>query len=362
MSTITVRPENITDLKSIVCEHPCLHSYGGGTKSSLHSSNDEVVNIDFTGLTGMIEYNPSEYTFTAYSGTRLQEIVNILGDHGQYLPFDPPFITQGGTIGGTLAAGLSGSGRFRYGGIRDFILGVSYVNGEGNVIKSGGKVVKNAAGFDLPKLMIGCLGRYGGILECSFKVFPKPKAYKTLIISYDSIEEALTSLIKLAGKSIEIYALDIWPQSDRIDLIVRLGGVPDSFQLRVERLRNILGSGDIIEDRAEQEFWDDINGFSWHMEDGYLIKIPINPKIVKELDGFLSDSSAKRYYSVGCNVVWVSWSGDLDNLGSKLEKLSLSGLILLGDVVDPHLGAKRSNTFSIKIKNALDPNKKWVEV
>jgi len=362
MSAITVRPENIAAIKAIVSQHSYLHSYGGGTKSSLHSSNDEVVNIDYTGLAGMIEYNPSEYTFSAYSGTRLQELVDILGDHGQYLPFDPPFITQGGTIGGTLATGLSGSGRFRYGGIRDFILGVSYLNGEGNIIKSGGKVVKNAAGFDLPKLMVGSLGRYGGILECSFKVFPEPKAYKTLLISFVSIEEALTSLITLAGKSVEIYALDIRPQSDRFDLLVRLGGVPDSFPLRIERLRNIIGSGEIIEDKEEQEFWDAINGFSWHMDDRYLIKIPINPKLVRELDGFLSDSSAERYYSVGCNIAWVSWPGELDILDSKLKQLSLSGLVLLGDVVDPHLGAKRSNTFSIKIKNALDPNNKWVEV
>ena len=111
----------------------------------------------------------------------------MLAEHGQYLPFDPPLAAAGATLGGTVAAGLSGPGRYRYGGVRDFVLGVRFVDGMGNLVRGGGKVVKNAAGFDFPKLMVGSLGRLGVLAELSFKVFPQPPAFATLAVSYHGI-------------------------------------------------------------------------------------------------------------------------------------------------------------------------------
>ena len=115
----------------------------------------------------------SEFTFTALAGTPVREIAAALAERGQYLPFDPMLREAGATLGGTVAAGLSGPGRFRYGGLRDFILGVRFVDGEGRLLRLGGKVVKNAAGFDLPKFFVGSLGRFGVLAEMTFKVFPK---------------------------------------------------------------------------------------------------------------------------------------------------------------------------------------------
>src|SRR5436190_11409249 len=112
-------------------------------------------------LSGMMEYDPAEFTFTALAGTPLAVVQKELAGNGQYLPFDPPLAAQGATLGGTVAAGLSGPGRLRYGGVRDFIVGVQWVDGSGTVIRGGGKVVKNAAGFDFPKLFTGSLGRLG---------------------------------------------------------------------------------------------------------------------------------------------------------------------------------------------------------
>ena len=97
---------------------------------------------------------------------------------GQYLPFDPMLSAAGATIGGTVAAGISGPGRYRYGGIRDFLLGVQFISSDGAVINAGGKVVKNAAGFDIPKLLVGSLGRLGVMTELTFKVFPQPVAQR----------------------------------------------------------------------------------------------------------------------------------------------------------------------------------------
>ena len=108
-----------------------------------------------TGLNGVLEYEPSEFTFTALAGTPVRDIAAILAERGQYLPFDPMLVGAGSTLGGTVASGLSGPGRFRFGGLRDFILGVRFVDGGGRLLRLGGKVVKNSAGFDVPKFFVG---------------------------------------------------------------------------------------------------------------------------------------------------------------------------------------------------------------
>ncbi|MFN9911536.1 MAG: FAD-binding protein, partial [Pirellulaceae bacterium] len=101
---------------------------------------------------GILEYDPSEFTITARAGTPLSELVDALAEQGQYFPFDPPLVAQGATLGGLVSSGISGSSRLRFGGIRDFVLGVRWVDGTGAIAVAGGKVVKNAAGFDIPKL------------------------------------------------------------------------------------------------------------------------------------------------------------------------------------------------------------------
>ena len=121
------------------------------------------------------------------AGTRVSEVVATLGEQGQYLPFDPLLADSGATIGGTVASNASGPGRFRFGGIRDFLLGVRFVDGRGNCIRGGGQVVKNAAGFDYPKLLVGSQGKLGLIYELTFKVFPRPESYATLISRFDRL-------------------------------------------------------------------------------------------------------------------------------------------------------------------------------
>src|SRR5215203_1976352 len=180
-ATTTYSPTTTDEVQELVQSFPKVLAQGGKSKASLlYTAGQAVARLDMTKLTGISEYEPGEYTFTAYAGTTISEIANTLAQHGQYMPFDPPLIEQGATLGGTIAAGLSGSGRYRYGGVRDFILGVHIVDGEGRLIRGGGKVVKNAAGFDLPKLMVGSLGRLGIVISASFKVFPAPAATATL--------------------------------------------------------------------------------------------------------------------------------------------------------------------------------------
>ena len=164
---------------------------GNGTKTALSAAPDGVTPLDLSGLSGVIEYQPGEFTFTALAGTRVTEIAAVLAEHGQYLPFDPLLAEAGATLGGTVAAGANGPGRYHYGGLRDFILGVRYVDGEGQIVYAGGKVVKNAAGFDIPKLMVGSLGQFGALVEMTFKVFPKPEANATLRLECASVVDGV---------------------------------------------------------------------------------------------------------------------------------------------------------------------------
>src|SRR5690606_4750959 len=118
------------------------------------------------------------------------------------------FADAGSTIGGAVAAGLSGPARFRFGGLRDFILGVRFVDGEGRLRRLGGKVVKNAAGFDLPKFFVGSLGRFGVLAEVTFKVFPRADATRTLRIDATDTSAKVRIMTQAASARWEIDALD----------------------------------------------------------------------------------------------------------------------------------------------------------
>jgi glycolate oxidase FAD binding subunit len=199
---------SIQRLGEIIQSENQLLAFGGKTKSALKISNN-ITPLEMAEISGILEYQPSEYTFTAYAGTRLDTVDRLLAENGQFMPFDPLLVKRGGTLGGTVAANLNGPGRYRYGGIRDFILGVQFFDYQARLIRSGGKVVKNAAGFDISKLMVGSLGSLGTMVELSFKVFPQPPEYRSIISRYSSIGDLLKSLVSLTTSSIELFCLEI---------------------------------------------------------------------------------------------------------------------------------------------------------
>ena len=151
-------PASPAELAEAVRFQPRVLAIGARTKPRLSQVPDEVTLLSTRALRGIVEYEPEEFTFTALAGTSVREIGQALAEKGQYLPFDPMLVEAGATLGGTVAAGLSGPGRFRYGGVRDFILGVRFVDGQGRLLRMGGKVVKNCAGFDLPKFFVAASG------------------------------------------------------------------------------------------------------------------------------------------------------------------------------------------------------------
>ncbi len=244
---VTIEPTTIDAVQQAVTNAAHIAIRGGGSKAALHATQPAATLLDLRKLSGILEYEPGEYTFTALAGTPLSEVEAALAAHNQYLPFDPPLAQQGATLGGTVAAGLSGSGRYRFGGVRDFLIGVRFVDGQGRLVRGGGKVVKNAAGFDLPKLMVGSLGGLGVLVELSFKVFPQPPHYRSLTAHYRELAPALTAMQRLAESRFDLYALDLAVEpaqgEQRYTLWARLGGLPNVFAAAHRTVTQSSGNG-----------------------------------------------------------------------------------------------------------------------
>ncbi len=357
-----MKPTSLEELQEIVRQNNSLQSRGGGSKSALSIPREGVPLVDMTGLAGMQVYQPDEYTFTALAGTRISEVEALLAEHDQYLPFDPPLVEAGATLGGTVASGLSGPGRYRYGGLRDFLLGVKFIDGRGDLVKGGGKVVKNAAGFDLPKLMIGSLGMFGILVQLTFKVFPRPLATHTLGFEFATLAEALNALVILTAAPLEIFALDLAVESEQVILWVQLGGQPETIPARIKRVCALLGmdAGREVAGEAEVQFWRAAREFSWVPSQSALVKVPLTPKKVTAINEKLEGYGAVCRYSVGANLAWVAWLESLDVLDEILQQQSLSGLVILGVSDRQQLGAWKGVSFAQRVKRALDPQEKFV--
>ncbi len=264
-----LNPSTPAELADAVRSAPRVLAVGAGTNARLAAVGADVVRISTAGLKGIIEYEPSEFTFTALAGTPVRDIEKVLAEQGQYLPFDPLWVEAGATIGGTVAAGVSGPGRFRFGGLRDFVLGVRFVDGEGRLLRMGGKVVKNAAGFDLPKFFVGSLGRFGALAEVTFKVFPRAVAVKTLGWAAPDAGALTTILTEAAGARWELDALEASPAEGAI--YARLAGPAEALDgLAAEMLARWPGR--VLGAEQASALWRGVREFAWAHDGGELVK------------------------------------------------------------------------------------------
>jgi glycolate oxidase FAD binding subunit len=163
---------------------------GSGSKSFLMPTQQDspVSMLSVAELTGVLDYEPDSLVLTARAGTPLRELRAIVAREQQMLPFDPPMFSGGGTLGGAIASGLSGPGRPWWGSVRDCVLGIELVNGLGEQLTFGGKVMKNVAGYDLSRLQVGGFGTLGVILTASIRLLPQPSAERTCVLKLSAAE------------------------------------------------------------------------------------------------------------------------------------------------------------------------------
>ena len=198
--------------------HAALRLRGGGTKDFYGNALRGEV-LDTRGYAGIVDYEPTELVVTAKCGTRLGELEATLAENHQMLPFEPPHFGEGATVGGCIAAGLSGPRRAAAGALRDFVLGVKLIDGRGQALRFGGQVMKNVAGYDVSRLVAGSLGTLGLIAEVSLKLAPLPAQETTLRLEVPQAR-ALELMNRWAGQPLPISA-SAWHEGE---LSVRLSG------------------------------------------------------------------------------------------------------------------------------------------
>jgi glycolate dehydrogenase FAD-binding subunit len=232
-------------------ENRPLRLRGGGTKDFYGQALEGEI-VDTRAYSGIVSYEPSELVITARCGTRLAEVESAMRERGQMLAFEPPHFGEGATLGGAVAAGLSGPGRQAAGALRDFVLGVRIMDGRGDLLSFGGRVMKNVAGYDVSRLMAGSLGTLGIILEVSLKVLPVPVAEATLRLELPEAK-AIEQLNRWGGKPLPIGA-SAWNDGT---LGIRLRGAAAAVREAVMTI-----GGERVEDSAAGRFWNSVREHS----------------------------------------------------------------------------------------------------
>ncbi len=177
----------------------------GGCSKAFYGNASAGETLDTAGWTGVVEYQPKELVLTARAGTPLAEIKALLAENKQMLAFEPPHFGGRATLGGCVAAGLSGPRRPYAGAVRDFVLGVRMIDGIGQPLRFGGQVIKNVAGYDVSRLLAGSLGTLGLLTEISLKVLPKPVAEITLQFELNEAD-AILKMNQWAGQPLPLSA------------------------------------------------------------------------------------------------------------------------------------------------------------
>lgn len=232
-------------VRAAIADRTPLDIRGGGTKRG-YGGTPVGAPLDIAPLTGISSYEPTELVLTARAGTPLADLEATLAERGQCLPFEPPRWGTGGTVGGMVAAGLAGPARAYVGGVRDYVLGATLLNGQAEVLSFGGQVMKNVAGYDVSRTMAGSMGVLGILLEVSLKVLPRPKASATLVFELTQVQ-ALDRLWAWARQPLPINAT-LWLDGR---LWIRFAGA----QAAVHRAVATLG-GQSVPPAEADAWWD----------------------------------------------------------------------------------------------------------
>ena len=227
---------------------------GGGTKSWYGNANS-YAKLNTRTYSGILEYQPEELVITACAGTPLKEIEAALADKNQMLAFEPPHFGEDATFGGTIAAGLAGPGRISAGNLRDFVLGVRILDGKGQDLSFGGKVMKNVAGYDVSRLLPGSMGTLSLLLEASVKVLPRPAATTSLRCNITQAR-ALQLVNEWAGQPLPLSA-SCWIGSSTGgdgELTIRLAGAAAAVKAAIPIMGAAVNAKE-LDTQFASEFW-----------------------------------------------------------------------------------------------------------
>jgi glycolate oxidase FAD binding subunit len=283
--SLDVSVELQKQVQSSIDLHSPLLIRGSNSKSFYGRYTVDTSNIlDLSNHMGIIDYDPAELAVTVRAGTRLQDLERLLADNQQILAFEPPQFSENSTIGGVVSAGISGPRRSFSGSVRDAILGVEIINGDGKIVKFGGQVMKNVAGYDMSRLMVRSMGTLGVILSVSLRVMPKPAKDITLVFGA-SQEESLGFCQKWRNEHLPMSAT-CWY---RDKLYLRLSGSDITLKAGQHKLSQEIAFE--LLDNAEA-FWLSVRNQTHSFFTGiskplWRLSLPVNTPVIARFEGDL---------------------------------------------------------------------------
>ncbi len=311
--------------EAIAAANGPLRIRGGGTRDI--GAPVDGAPLTTAGLTGVTLYEPGALTLVVQAGTPLDEVEALLAAEGQRLAFEPGDMrallgTEGTpTIGGVIATNASGPRRIQAGAARDFCLGVRFVDGQGQVLKNGGRVMKNVTGYDLVKLMTGSWGTLGVMTEVSLKVLAIPETEATLVCADESAETAVASMAAALGSPFDVTGAAMMNGQT----MIRVEGLEQSVAYRAKALQDgVLQGFDIVEGAASARMWADLRDLTpFAGKEGAVWRISVKPSDGPALVRELGALSPEAIFDWGGGLVWLRVA-DEEDAGAQMIRNDLS--------------------------------------
>jgi glycolate oxidase FAD binding subunit len=285
-----LRPETVQEAAALLkgLERP-VRPVGGGTKPWIASAGEEP--LETGGLDRILEHNVGDFTAVLEAGVPFAEAQATFAEHGQRLAWDPPD-PGGATIGGIMATGDSGPLRHRYGGVRDLVVGASVVLSDGMIAKSGGKVIKNVAGYDLAKLFAGSFGTLGLIATVSVRLHPLPEKTATICHRFDDPDALLAKTLELARLPLEADCFDVVWESGAGRILTQFSGAAaEQAAARV---------GDLVD-----QDWEAVRSLQ-RRPDGAVLKVSGRPTDLPDVIRAAGDATVVSRAALGLS--WIAFA------------------------------------------------------
>jgi glycolate oxidase FAD binding subunit len=347
---------------------------GNGTKNRMAGPVEPAdVEISTHGLCRVLQYEPNDLTISVEAGMRWRELQRLLAEQRQMVPLDPPF-AEGATVGGVLAANSSGPRRRLYGTARDMVIGMRFATLQGKLVDTGGMVVKNVAGLDMAKLMIGSFGTLAAIAVANFKLVPMPQAERTFLLSFDSAAAAVGARDRILKSTLQPAAVDMWNPAAAATignrawiLAVRAGGNAAAVD-RYERELAPLGEGMAFNGERHDRLWRHIEEFTPQFlakqPDGAVVRVSCTLKEVEAVMASFAGPAVARAasgvcygYFDGCRPA-AEWLGDAVKRGWRavVEFAPEAGKRTLDLWPGPHSASAPELELMRRVKTLFDPS------
>lgn len=380
---IVLSPNNVDEVSEIMKlaskDSLSVVPWGSGTKMALGNKPQRAdIILSTKNLGRIVEHGASDLVATTECGITLKKFQQGLKKENQFLAVDPPHVNSKATIGGIISTNDSGPERLRYGTIREFLIGIKVVKADGSIFKGGSKVVKNVAGYDLPKLYVGSLGTLGIIVEATFRLYPVPEYSETYVASFSNLDDCQETILTLLDSNIVITSLELFNpdlatslakrndldiNNSTYNLAIGIRNVEKAVKEQISSAKKVCeennGNGFLISGTQELKLWEDIRNFPWKILKSNRVVIKAGvvvsriPKLLQTIKQLSKENGVKTYVSVraGSGICEIALKGEGPAVKNVLNELR--GFITS---IDGHLILQEAPS---DIKNGFDV---WGEI